>query len=205
MLSAFRSALTATASGSPSLILGRAFRRPILSESDKWGERRELNPQPQDPQSCALTRLSYAHHEKYLVRFTPLRTSSVECCRGDFVISSERALTMKNILFALHRSGLRPSSAVGEILSSPPNALTMKNINERVVKSRCHRGWQYTSTTVSENTFDFACAVEYQKKAVQAKRNSIALSLSQFPGRLSAASLQTKNLNASLHLLRSPA
>lgn len=28
-----------------------------------WGGRRELNPQPQDPQSCALTRLSYAHHE----------------------------------------------------------------------------------------------------------------------------------------------
>ena len=29
----------------------------------EWGERRELNPQPQDPQSCALTRLSYAHHK----------------------------------------------------------------------------------------------------------------------------------------------
>ncbi len=28
----------------------------------KWGDRRELNPQPQDPQSCALTRLSYGHH-----------------------------------------------------------------------------------------------------------------------------------------------
>lgn len=30
-------------------------------KSEEWGERRELNPQPLDPQSSALTRLSYAH------------------------------------------------------------------------------------------------------------------------------------------------
>src|SRR3990167_6899061 len=33
------------------------------SEGCKWGDRLELNPQPQDPQSCALTKLSYGHHE----------------------------------------------------------------------------------------------------------------------------------------------
>ncbi len=33
------------------------------SKQNKWGERRELNPQPPDPQSGALTRLSYAHRE----------------------------------------------------------------------------------------------------------------------------------------------
>ncbi len=33
------------------------------AQNEKWGERRELNPQPLDPQSSALTRLSYAHQE----------------------------------------------------------------------------------------------------------------------------------------------
>ena len=35
----------------------------IGSKENKWGERRELNPQPLDPQSSALTRLSYAHRK----------------------------------------------------------------------------------------------------------------------------------------------
>ena len=35
----------------------------LINTVEEKGGRRELNPQPQDPQSCALTKLSYAHHD----------------------------------------------------------------------------------------------------------------------------------------------
>ena len=43
--------------------LGRSLQFPSSEKNENWGERRELNPQPPDPQSGALTRLSYAHHK----------------------------------------------------------------------------------------------------------------------------------------------
>ena len=46
-----------------------ALVRLLGSKQNKWGDRRELNPQPQDPQSCALTKLSYDHHRKGMMNY----------------------------------------------------------------------------------------------------------------------------------------
>ena len=59
----------ANAFGIPLGLDGLRFRYPVAIKKSLarnipfWGGRRELNPQPQDPQSCALTKLSYAHRE----------------------------------------------------------------------------------------------------------------------------------------------
>ena len=42
--------------------LGGDTRWGLKDEACKWGEQRDLNPRPPDPQSGALTGLSYARH-----------------------------------------------------------------------------------------------------------------------------------------------